>query len=69
MILSAVLFAAVLKIVAAGDAFMVQGFPKDYAVDAQASCDIAVTLARLCAPFGTLVEQSADGVITVAAGK
>ena len=46
MLLSAVL-AAALRITAAGDAFMVQGFPKDYAVDASLKSWIASGDARL----------------------
>ena len=47
MFLFAVLLAAVLRITAAGDAFMVQGFPKDYAVDDRLKSWIASGDARL----------------------
>ena len=46
MLLS-VVFAAALRITAAGDAFMVQGFPKDYAVDDRLRSWIASGDARL----------------------
>lgn len=75
MLLS-VVFAAALRITAAGDAFMVQGFPKDYAVDdrlrswiasgddAKSAQDIAATLMRLSVPFGTRIVQTSDGRIS-----
>ena len=47
MFLFAVLLAAVLRITAAGDAFMVQGFPKGYAVDDRLKSWIASGDARL----------------------
>ena len=47
MCLSVLFLATALKITAAGDAFMVQGFPKDYAVDARLKSWIASGDARL----------------------
>ena len=47
MLLSTFVLATVLKITAAGDAFMVQGFPKDYSVDARLGSWIASGDARL----------------------
>ena len=47
MCLTVLFLATALKITAAGDAFMVQGFPKDYAVDARLKSWIASGDARL----------------------
>ena len=56
MCLSVLVLASVLKITAAGDAFMVQAFPKDYTVDARLRSWIASGDARLV-NFETVVND------------